>query len=202
MFCVSNSFAGAGGFSCERFIRHRPPGTHPRVRLAFPPQGSVWHQFDIDLTSISWFDHLDAKSTPEEGGWGGFEGGVWGPVPNKPLTTLQCMTIEWSVQRKFLFQVVWTHCSREKKQIHNKQSTIVENHSALLEKDSYHKMPHVCLEKPSGLQCRVQSKTTPKEKMPICSFCKIQPHTQIHKQTHETTTETHTRQKSKRAKDR
>ena len=28
----------------EGFIRHRPPGPHPRIRLALPPQGSIWHR--------------------------------------------------------------------------------------------------------------------------------------------------------------
>ena len=42
---------------CEGFIRHRPPGPHPRIRLALPSSevdlASIEHRFDIDLTSIS-----------------------------------------------------------------------------------------------------------------------------------------------------
>ena len=42
-------------------IRHRLPATHPRIRLAFSPQGLIWHRFDISSTSISW---LDPSSMP------------------------------------------------------------------------------------------------------------------------------------------
>ena len=42
--------------NCAGFIRHRPPGPHPRIRLAFPSSGidlaSIQHRFDIDSTSI------------------------------------------------------------------------------------------------------------------------------------------------------
>ena len=78
-----------------------PPPPDPTLESASPspPQGSIWHRFNIDLTSIRHrFDidltlfrcRIDAKSTPEEGrarrirGWG-----PGGPVPNKPLTNLQ-----------------------------------------------------------------------------------------------------------------
>ena len=62
---------------CEGFIRHKPPGPHPRVRLALPSSGvdlaSIRHRFP-DLTLFRC--RIDAKSTPEEGrarrirGWG------------------------------------------------------------------------------------------------------------------------------------
>ena len=62
-------------------IRHRHPGPHPRIRLAFLSSGSIWHRFNIDSTSIrhrfpDLRPYFDAKSTPEEGkarrvrGWG------------------------------------------------------------------------------------------------------------------------------------
>ena len=35
---------------CEGFIRHRPPGPHPRIRLALSPtQGSIWHRFTVEI---------------------------------------------------------------------------------------------------------------------------------------------------------
>ena len=40
---------------CEGFIRHRPRGPHPRIRLALPSSGvdlaSIQHRFDIEIGS-------------------------------------------------------------------------------------------------------------------------------------------------------
>ena len=62
---------------CEGFVRHRPPDPTLESASPSPPQGSIWHRFDIDSTSISWlWPYFDAKLTPEEGrarwirGWG------------------------------------------------------------------------------------------------------------------------------------
>ena len=70
-----------------------PPGPHPRIRLALPSQGSIWHWFNIDSTSIRhWFPDF-ALFWCQIDPWGG-EGEVdsrvvsGGPVPNKPLTIL------------------------------------------------------------------------------------------------------------------
>ena len=49
-------------------VRHRPPGPHPRIRLALPSSGvdlaSMWHRFDLDFLIRPYFD---AKLTAEEG---------------------------------------------------------------------------------------------------------------------------------------
>ena len=31
-------------YCCKGILRHRPRRPHPRIRLALPPQGSIWHQ--------------------------------------------------------------------------------------------------------------------------------------------------------------
>ena len=74
------------------------PRPHPRIRLALPSSrvdlASIQHRFEIDSTSISWFDPISMPNWPlRRGGRGGFEGGVLGPVPHKPLTMLTgCLT--------------------------------------------------------------------------------------------------------------
>ena len=69
---------------CEGFIRHKPPDPTLESTSPSPPQGSIWHRFNIDSTSIRhrfpdltlFRCQIDAKSTPEEGrarwirGWG------------------------------------------------------------------------------------------------------------------------------------
>ena len=82
---------GEGCRSCEGFIRHRPPGPHLESPSPSPPQGSIWHRFNIDSTSIRHRNRvesgnrcrIDVKSMPNRplrrGGRGGFEGGVRGP---------------------------------------------------------------------------------------------------------------------------
>ena len=78
---------GLARLRCEGFIWHRPPGPHPRIRLALPSGvdvASIRHWFDIDFLIWPCFD---AKIDP----WGG-EGeadlrvGSRELVPNKPLT--------------------------------------------------------------------------------------------------------------------
>ena len=72
------------------------PSNPPRPS---PPQGSIWHQFNIDSTSISWF--FDAKSTPEEERARRIRGcRPGGPVPNKPLPShvnRRCMSYKEEV---------------------------------------------------------------------------------------------------------
>ena len=57
-------------------------GTDPAdltLESALPslPQGSIWHRFNIDSTSISWCDPISMPNRPlKRGGRGGFEGGV------------------------------------------------------------------------------------------------------------------------------
>ena len=77
-----------------------PPDPTLESASPSPPQGSIWHRFSIDSTSIQhrfpdltlFRCRIDAESMPNRplrrGGRGGFEGGVRGSVPNKPLTTL------------------------------------------------------------------------------------------------------------------
>ena len=42
-------------WDCEGFIGHRPPGSHPRIRLALPSLAvdlaSIQHRFDIEIGS-------------------------------------------------------------------------------------------------------------------------------------------------------
>ena len=74
-----------------------PPGLHPRIRLALPSSGvdlaSIQHRFDIDSTSISWFDPSSMSNRCQIDPWWG-EGevdsrvGSGGPVPDKPLPML------------------------------------------------------------------------------------------------------------------
>ena len=40
---------------CEGLTRHRPPVLHPRICLALPPQGSIWHRFNIDFPELTLF---------------------------------------------------------------------------------------------------------------------------------------------------
>ena len=71
-------------YCSEGFIGHRPPGDHPRIRLALPSSGvdfgidstSIQHRFDIDSTSISCLTPISMsnrcriampESAPEEG---------------------------------------------------------------------------------------------------------------------------------------
>ena len=67
-----------------------PPDPTLESASPSPPQGSIWHRFNIDSTS-KWGQirksnlfrcRIDVKSMPNRtlrrGGRGGFEGGVWG----------------------------------------------------------------------------------------------------------------------------
>ena len=59
------------------------------------PHGSIWHRFDIDSTSISWFALFRCQIDP----WGGEDKadsrvGSGGPVPNKPLTALRARILK------------------------------------------------------------------------------------------------------------
>ena len=71
-------------FSYEGFVGHRPPDTTIESTSSSPPQGSIWHRFNIDSTLIRHrfliLPYFNAKLTPEEGSGG--------PAPNKPLTIL------------------------------------------------------------------------------------------------------------------
>ena len=79
------------------YIRHtHPPDPTLESASPFPPQGSIWHRFDIDSTSklgrirksMSNQCRIDAESTPEEGRARRIrEWGLGGAVPNKPLTS-------------------------------------------------------------------------------------------------------------------
>ena len=78
--------------NCGGLIRHRPPGPHPRIRLALPSSRvdltSIQHRFDIEIGSNQEIDvesmsnrcQIDAKSTPEEGRAMRIRGWVWGPL--------------------------------------------------------------------------------------------------------------------------
>ena len=62
--------------SCEGFIRHRPPGPQPRIRLALP---LLKGRFGIEIGSNQEVDVESMLNGPlRRGGRGGFEGGVRG----------------------------------------------------------------------------------------------------------------------------
>ena len=56
-----------------------PPDLTPESASPSGPRGSIWHQFDFNSTSISWFEPILMRNRPlRTRGRGGFEGGVRG----------------------------------------------------------------------------------------------------------------------------
>ena len=80
--------------SCEGFIRHRPPGPHPRIRLALPSSGVDWHRNRLKAGNRCRINVESMLNRCQIEPWGG-EGevdsrvGSRGSVPNKPLTRLK-----------------------------------------------------------------------------------------------------------------
>ena len=75
-------------YLCERFIRHKPPGPHPRLRLTLPSpaEGSIWHRNRVKSGNRCRSNVESMPNRPprraRRGGFRGLRSGLTTPTPS------------------------------------------------------------------------------------------------------------------------